>query len=147
VPSQLTDAAVRNVILTWYHGTNAHLPVEELDLLLTPDVEMSYPNRSSPFTGRQAFRDWYADVLTKYFDETHLVESLDIVIAGSQATATVVVRWERREWQTGAARSEYGAFLSRQLFTVVLLENGQVMIQAKHVETFTPTAPVFDIGT
>jgi hypothetical protein len=113
MPSQLTDAAVRNVIVTWYHGTNEHLPVEELKLLLTPDVEMSYPNSPTPIAARQASRDWYADVLAKY----------------------------------GAARSEYGAFLSRQLFTVVLLQDGQIMIQAKNVKTFAPTAPVFDIGT
>ena len=94
--SKLTEDMVRNVILTWYHGTNNHRPVEQLEVLLAPDVEMYYPNRSEPFVGRQAFRDWYADVLARFFDETHIVESWQITIDGAQAMAVVVVRWETR---------------------------------------------------
>jgi hypothetical protein len=143
---QLTDSMVRNVVLTWYHGTNEHMPVERIEVLLAPNVEMSYPNRPDPFIGRQAFRDWYADVLAKYFDESHTVESWDISIEGAQATVVVIVRWERRAWEIGTARSDYRAFLSRQRFSVALLESGQVEITAKRAETFEPTSPVYAVG-
>ena len=143
---ELTDDIVRNVILTWYQGTNDHRPVEQIEALLASDVEMRYPNRPDPFVGRQAFRDWYADVLTKYFDETHLVESWDIAIEGVLATATVVVRWETRAWEVGAARSTYRAYLSRQRFRLARRENGRVEITAKIAESFEPTAPLHGVG-
>lgn len=143
---ELTEDMVRNIILTWYNGTNEHLPVEQIEVLLSPEVEMYYPNRPDPFVGRQAFRDWYADVLAKYFDETHIVESWEISIEGAQATAVVVVRWETRSWEVGAARSEYRAHLSRQRFRVARQEGGQVEILAKIAETFEDTAPIYGIG-
>jgi hypothetical protein len=146
-PARLTEDMVRNIILTWYHGTNEHLPVEQVELLLAPDVEMRYPNRPEPFVGREAFRTWYADVLATYFDETHVVESWQIAIEGAQATATVVVRWETRSWQAGAARSEYRAYLSRQRFRIARREDGGVEITAKIAETFEGTAPLYQVGT
>lgn len=142
----LTDDMVRNVILTWYHGTNEHLPVEQLEPLLAFDVEMRYPNRPEPFVGRQAFRDWYADVLSKYFDETHIVELWDITIGRNQAVAVVVVRWEARSWEVGAVRSNYRAYLSRQRFRFANRENGGCEITAKIVETFEPTSPLYGVG-
>lgn len=143
---RLTEEAVRNVVLTWYHGTNEHLPVEQIEVLLSPNVEMRYPNRPEPFFGREAFRTWYADVLSRYFDETHVVESWDVTVEGAEATAVVVVRWETRQWEVGAARSEYRAYLSRQRFRVVRHDDGRVEIEAKIVETFGPTTPVYGIG-
>lgn len=144
---RLTEDMVRNTILTWYHGTNEHLPVEQIEPLLAPDVQMVYPNRPEPFLGRQAFRDWYADVLTKYFDETHAVESWkEVAIEDSQATAVVVVRWEARSWELGTARSEYRAHLSRQRFHLARRDDGRVEITAKIVESFDATVPIYGVG-
>jgi hypothetical protein len=144
--STLDARAVQNVILTWYHGTNEHLPVEQLQRLLSADVEMRYPNRNEPFVGHEAFHAWYADVLSRYFDETHIVESWDIDTHVDQATAVVIVRWETRAWEPGAARSTYRAYLSRQRFKLVRREDGVVHITAKIVETFDPTTPIYGAG-
>ena len=100
-------------------------------MLLAPDVEMKYPNLPEAFKGRQAFRKWYADVLSKYFDETHQVESWNIAIEGRHATAIVVVRWETRSWEVGAAHSVYRAYLSRQRFQFARRDNGQVEITSE----------------
>ena len=146
-PPPLNESMVKNLILTWYTGTNDHHPVEELLVLLADDVEMRYPFRKDPFTGKDAFRAWYADVLTKFFDETHHVESCDIKTDGNSATAIVVVRWERRTWEPGAVNSHYVASLSRQRFEFSRdPATGRVVIRKKIVETFEPTAPIFGVG-
>jgi hypothetical protein len=142
----LTEEIVRNVIGSWYYATNEHLPVERLESFLTEDVEMRYPNRPEPFFGREAFREWYADVLSKYFDEVHIVEAWDIALNGHSASAVVVVRWETRHWASGAARSEYHAYLSRQRFVIERTNGGAVLIKAKIVETFEETTPIHGLG-
>jgi hypothetical protein len=146
-PPPLNEEMVKNLILTWYSGTNDHRPVGNLVAMLADDVEMRYPNRAEPFTGKEAFKAWYADVLTKFFDETHHVESCEIKTDGNSATATVVVRWERRTWEAGTAQSVYSASLSRQKFEFARNPStGSVVIRKKIVETFEPTAPIFGVG-
>ena len=145
--SVLTDAMVRNVILTWYSSTNEHRPVADLEIMLAEDVHMSYPDRSESITGRAAFREWYAGVLKVYFDEVHEVESWDVKVEENRAVATVIVRWEARSWLEGVARSKYEAFISRQCFEIERsAEDGRAYIRKKNVETFEKTAPLFGIG-
>lgn len=141
---KLDEGQVRNVILNWYHATNEHLPVEDLELMLAENVRMSYPNKPGFIEGIPAFREWYADVLTKFFDETHVVENWDIAIADDSATAVVVVRWETRSWTPGSRTSDYAAYLSGQRFKIVRKStDGRTLIQEKHVETFYPTPAVY----
>lgn len=145
--NRLTEEMVRKVVLTWYSGTNEHRPVEDLTVLLADDVEMRYPNTPDTFTGHDAFKRWYADVLGRFFDETHEVQSFDITLDGNSATALVVVRWEWRSWTVGAARSVYQAVLSRQRIEVGRSpKDGRVLIRKKIVETFEKTAPIFGVG-
>ncbi len=145
--NKLTEAMVRNVVLTWYSSTNEHRPVAEFESLLAEDVEMRYPNTPGPFTGRAAFRKWYDEVLKIYFDETHEVQSWDIKLDGLRAVAVVTVRWEARSWPVGAARSKYEASLSRQRFEIErAATDGRVYIRKKIAETFERTAPIFGVG-
>jgi hypothetical protein len=134
-------------VLTWYASTNDHRPVADFEMLLSEDVEMRYPNKEEPFTGRAAFRKWYDEVLKIFFDETHEVESWDIKIDGNRAVAVVIVRWEARAWPVGAARSQYQASLSRQRFEIERAPgDGRVYIQKKIAETFEKTAPLYGVG-
>jgi hypothetical protein len=143
----LTDKMVRNLVLTWYSGTNEHRPIEELETLLSEDVGMRYPNKKEPMIGRAAFREWYDNVLNLYFDETHEVESWDIKLDGNRAVAVVIVRWENRSWSARAARGKYEAFLSRQRFEIDRsAEDGRVYIRKKIVETFERTSPIYGVG-
>jgi hypothetical protein len=145
--NEFTEKMVRNVILTWYSGTNEHRPVAEIETMLSEDVQMKYPDQPEPLIGKAGFREWYANVLKKYFDETHEVESWNITIDGNQATVTVIVRWEARSWPVGVARSKYEAFLTRQHFMLQRsVENGEVLIREKIAETFEKTAPLYEVG-
>ena len=144
----LTPEQVRNFVMNWYGGTNDHKPVEQLLGMLAEDVVMLYPNRPEPFTGKEAFRSWYADVLRQFFDETHKVEAMDITLLDSNhAEVRVIVRWERRTWPIGEAKSKYEASLSHQRFEIARSPNdGSVCIRKKIVETFEPTAPIFGLA-
>jgi ketosteroid isomerase-like protein len=144
----LTPDQVRNFVTNWYEGTNDHKPVGQLLDMLADDVEMLYPNRPEPFTGKEAFRKWYDDVLQQFFDETHKVEAIDITLLDSNhAEARVTVRWERRSWPVGEAKSKYDASLSHQRFEIARSpDNGRVFIRKKIVETFEPTAPIFGLS-
>jgi hypothetical protein len=147
IKNDLTEAMVRNVILTWYSSTNEHRPVEDFETMLSDDVRMSYPNQPEPIVGRAAFRKWYAGVLNVYFDETHELESCHIRIDENRAEAIVIVRWEARSWPVGAARSKYEATLTRQRFEFERIpDDGRVQICVKNVETFDKVAPIYDVG-
>jgi hypothetical protein len=146
-PSILTKDAVMAVLLTWFHGTNEHVPVEQLETLLAPDVEMHYPNQSGVIVGLPGFRQWYAGVLAQFFDETHVVETADIAIDGDHAVADLTVRWETRSWKVGAARSEYHAYLSHQKIRVGRLGDARVVITSKNVSPLEPTAPLYGVGS
>jgi len=142
----LTERIVKNVVLNWYDGTNNHVPVEDLERMLNSDVRMSYPNTPDLIVGVARFRDWYADVLVKYFDETHVVEWWNITIKGENAEALVIVRRETRSWPPGDAVSKYKAYLSKQRFVIGRNANsGQVAIEEKHVLTFEETAPAYGL--
>ena len=145
--SVLTKDAVLAVLLTWFHGTNEHVPVEQLDVLLAPDVEMHYPNQSDAVVGLPGFREWYAGVLAQFFDETHVVETADIAISGDHAVADLTVRWETRSWKVGSARSEYHAYLSHQKIGLSRHGDGRVVITSKIVGPLEPTAPLYGTGS
>jgi hypothetical protein len=139
----LVDSMVRNLILTWYDGTNEHRPVEELLAILSDEVEMLYLNQEHPFVGHAKFREWYADVLLKYFDETHEVEAWSISVDGARATARVTTRWEARSWIPGEAYSRYEAYLTFQVFEIERrVKDGRVVITKKFVERAERTAPI-----
>ena len=141
------EEMIRRIVLTWYASTNEHRPVEEFETMLSENVEMRYPNKPEPVIGRNAFRSWYANVLQLYFDETHEVESWKVSIDGTSAVAEVIVRWEYRSWQVGAARSKYDAYLSRQRFDMEQnRDSGATFITRKTVLTFDRTTPLYGIG-
>lgn len=146
-PPPLTEEAVKNLMLSWFAATNDHRPVEELLPYLTDDVEMRYPDAPAAFVGKDAFRKWYASALSAYFDETHKVEFWNAKVDGQRASVELVVRWERRMWKAGEARSRYEASLSRQVVEVVRSPvDGGIKICKKAVVSFDRTAPVFDVG-
>jgi hypothetical protein len=143
-PPALSERMVRNLITNWYHSMNDHVPVEDMTKMLADDVQMTYPEVGHPFVGIPAFRDWYAGVVSKYFDQTHQVEKWDIHIDGDLADVALVVRWEHRSWVSGEATSTYAANLSHQRLRIERSpEDGRVLIREKHAIRFEPTSAVY----
>ncbi len=145
---EFREDTVKNFILSWYNGTNEHVPKEQLLVFLSDEVEFRYPNRPEPLFGKPAFLDWYADVLVRFFDETHSVENWKLIeIKGDRAEVEVVVRWEYRTWKVGDAHSEYRANLTHQRWQIGRdAKDGRFYILKKFVEKFEPTAPIFEVG-
>ncbi|OBH98700.1 hypothetical protein [Mycobacterium sp. E2733] len=81
-PPTLDETMVRNLVTDWYRSTNDHLPVEQLVNMLADDMKMTYPNIDEPFTGTPAFKNCYAEVLAKYFNETHRVAVAQRLLVG-----------------------------------------------------------------
>ena len=144
----LTETMVKNVILNWYFVTNEHRPVEELMVLASDDIKFLYPDGSGNQQGHAALRAWYEDALSRYFDETHAIEKWEeIMISGNKATVKLIVRWERREWKPGEARSRYVANLAWQTYDLVRdPDTGRISVSAKIVGKFLPTAPIYGVS-
>ena len=147
-PADFTEPNLKNFILSWYHSTNDHLPKEVLLPFLDEKVEFIYPDTPKPVIGKQAFLDWYARALDQYFDETHTIEKWkSIEIKGDHASVSLVVRWEYRTWKTGEARSEYHANLAHQRWEIQRNPaDGSFKTIKKTVESFEPTAPIYQVG-
>lgn len=143
----LTETMVKNFVLGWYFVTNEHRPVDELLMLANEDIKFVYPDGSGNQQGHAALRAWYEDALSRYFDETHAIENWqEIKISGNQATVKLIVRWERREWKPGDARSRYIANLAWQTYDLVRdPDSGRISVTAKIVDKFIPTAPIYGV--
>lgn len=143
----LTEDMCRTVVLNWYAITNEHRPIEDLLTLADPDIQFRYPDTAGQQSGHQALRDWYAAILLTAFDETHEVERWEsIVIDGDRATLSLIVRWERRTWEPGAARSRYLANLAWQTYELQRdPATGAIRVTAKTVDRFEPTAPIYGV--
>ena len=139
---------VKNVILNWYYVTNEHRPIDELMTLASEDIKFLYPDGSGNQQGHAALRAWYEDALSRYFDETHAIEKWEeIMISGNKATVKLIVRWERREWKPGEARSRYVANLAWQTYDLVRdPDTGRISVSAKIVGKFLPTAPIYGVS-
>lgn len=142
------EDTIKNFILSWYGGTNDHVPKEKLLAFLSEEVEFFYPDRPAPVIGKKAFVDWYENALKNYFDETHYIEKWkSIEIRGERAEVAVVVRWEYRTWKPGEAKSEYHANLAHQRWEIGRdATDGRFVILKKIVEQFDATAPIFGVG-
>ena len=69
------------------------------------------------------------------------------MISGNKATVKLIVRWERREWKPGEARSRYVANLAWQTYDLVRdPDTGRISVSAKIVGKFLPTAPIYGVS-
>lgn len=143
-PDVLTEEQVRNVITGWFATTNEHRPTAELLAFADDDIEFRYPDTPAVQQGHDALRAWYENILNKAFDETHDVVNWEsIKIDGNRATVKLLVRWERREWAAGAARSRYMANFSWQTYELERdPATGRILVTKKTVDKFEPVAPI-----
>ena len=93
-----TQASIQSLAADWYHNLDRHAPAEEYSGLLADDgLELRFPEGT--FRGFAGFRQWYERVLGLFFDEVHVIKSLDLAPgAGPDIQAKVVVHWEASTW-------------------------------------------------
>jgi hypothetical protein len=99
------NARIQSLAANWYQKLDNHAPAEDYASLLADEgLELRFPEGT--FRGSSGFRQWYERVLGLFFDETHVIRSIDPEPgAGPEVTAKVVVRWEASTWTPPEPRS------------------------------------------
>jgi hypothetical protein len=100
-----TPAPIQSLATDWYHKLDNHAPAEDYaPLLAGDDLELRFPEGT--FRGFSGFRQWYERVLGLFFDESHVIKSIDLASGtGPNVEAKVVVHWEASTWTPPDARS------------------------------------------
>ncbi len=136
----LTEPEIRRAVDVWFAKLDVHAPTEEMLPLLAEDtLEMHLPEGLRK--GQKGFITWYEDVTGKFFDEIHVLESLDVKIAtdGSSATVDLVVNWQAHRWAPRSPKSQWLGFDAGQTWVFKRSpRTGQPIIEVYRVTTFDP---------
>lgn len=114
----LTRDQVTQLVDDWFRALDEHAPTEQLLAMLVDDgLEMRMPEIM--LRSDDDFRNWYENtIITRYFDEVHQTESLDISIDGDRADVHLVTHWQARRWNPPAPRSERIDYNATQTWAV-----------------------------
>jgi len=111
--AKVTEQEVRGFVTEWFVKLDEHAPTTAmLPLLLDEELVMRFPEGT--MTGHSGFTQWYEACLNRYFDEKHILHALNIVSHGNSAVVELVVQWQHREWQPGAARTTFHDYFAAQ---------------------------------
>jgi len=136
----LTEPEIRRAVDVWFAKLDVHAPTEEMLPLLAEDtLEMQFPE--GPLKGQKAFITWYEGVTRKFFDEIHVLKSLQVRLApdGSSATVDLVVNWQAHRWAPPSPKSQWLGFDAGQTWVFKRSpRTGQPIIEVYRVTTFDP---------
>lgn len=114
----LSEPEVKQLVDDWYLKLDVHAPISEvLPLLAGETLEMQLPETT--LHGLDEFKTWYDGVIHTFFDEVHIMQTLNITTGAEQADVQLVVRWEASRWNAPAPKSERLAFDAAQRWVVV----------------------------
>jgi ketosteroid isomerase-like protein len=115
----LTADTVRSFAAAWYRALDRHDDVETiLPLMVDDGLKLVFPEATKH--GHAGFRDWYAAVTNRFFDEVHTLREATITSStGDSAQVSVVVNWQAKIWNAPGPRSEWLGFDAYQTWTVV----------------------------
>jgi hypothetical protein len=128
VSNAFTDENIKKFAAAWYLALDNHAPTEELERLLTDDVQMVFPEKTLP--GIADFRAWYAGgkyadgqeapgVINIFFDENHNVVSVERVSgAGETVEVKVVVAWQASWFEKPATKAKRTSLDATQAWTL-----------------------------
>ena len=115
--ASVTESEVRQFVNDWYQKLDVHAPISEiLPLLAGENLEMQLPETT--LHGLDEFNSWYDRIIHTFFDEVHILQTLDITTTRDRAEVQLVVRWEASRWNAPAPKSEKLAFDAAQRWVV-----------------------------
>jgi NADPH-dependent ferric siderophore reductase len=136
----LTNAEVKSLVEHWFFLLDVHADVREvLPLLVDSGLEMRLPEAT--LHNHEEFVSWYEGVIRVFFDEVHVMQSLQISLSEDRSAANIdlVVKWLAKRWSSPAARSEWLGFDVAQHWVVVRSPQTQKpVIRTYTVNTLTP---------
>jgi len=129
---------ITNFVHSWYSRLNDHAPFEEVRAMLSSEsIEMRFPDAT--VTTHPQFEAWYKGVTGTFFNQSHIVQKLEVTINGDTAELAVTVNWRAHTWQPPQAYSAWINAVAGQKWKVVKdPATGNPLIQKYIVETFKP---------
>ena len=101
----ITLEQIKSVVAAWYLALDQHDPIESCyKLLADRDLNMQFPD--GDIRDQASFKKWYDRVTNLFFDESHVVQSVEADIKGDEAVVRVIVGWQASWWEAPAAKSK-----------------------------------------
>lgn len=138
--SPSTETQVKRLVEQWYFLLDAHADVQALLPLLAHErLEMIFPETT--IRSKEEFTDWYQGVVRSFFDEIHILQTLEISLStdGIRAEVQLVVKWLARRWRAPVPRSEWLGFDAFQRWLIVT-QSDKLVIQRYIVDELRPLA-------
>ena len=114
--SAISTELINSFVAAWYKALDQHVSSSDCARLVAEDnLEMVFPEKT--LHGVKDFLAWYAGgsysdgtkapgVINLFFDENHIVVSVDAKISGEQAILDVVVAWQASWFEAPSAKSK-----------------------------------------
>ena len=113
----LTEDQIRKFVNAWYLALDQHAPIEVCNnMLADKGLNVRFPD--GDIHDLASFKVWYDRVTNLFFDENHVVQSVECVISGDEAVVNIVVGWQASWWEAPAAKSKRVSMDATQRWTV-----------------------------
>jgi hypothetical protein len=113
----ITLEQIKRLVAAWYLALDQHDPIESCYRLLADrDLNVQFPD--GDIRDQAGFKQWYDRVTNLFFDESHVVQSVEAEIKGDEADIMVIVGWQASWWEAPAAKSKRVSMDATQAWTV-----------------------------
>jgi len=113
----ITQEQVKRLVAAWYLALDQHDPIETCySMLADRDLNVQFPD--GDIRDHAGFKKWYDRVTNLFFDENHVVQSVEAQVKGDEADLRVVVGWQASWWEAPAAKSKRVSMDATQTWTV-----------------------------
>ncbi len=113
----LSVQEVETFVKAWYNFLDIHAPqVDFINMVSDEELFMVFPEAT--LEGVAAFEGWYQGVIRIFFDEVHIVKTVESQINGETAEVKIVVQWEASKWNPPARYSDRIKLDAYQTWTV-----------------------------
>jgi hypothetical protein len=113
----ITLDQIKRFVAAWYLALDQHAPIEGCYAMLADEgLNVQFPD--GDIHDMPSFKKWYDRVTNLFFDENHVVQTVDADIRGDEAELIVVVGWQASWWEPPAAKSKRVSMDATQKWTV-----------------------------
>ncbi len=113
----ITLEQIKRLVAAWYLALDQHDPIANCYALLADQgLNVQFPD--GDIRDHAGFKKWYDRVTNLFFDESHVVQSVEAEIKGDAADIRVVVGWQASWWEAPAAKSKRVSMDATQAWTV-----------------------------
>lgn len=101
----ITQDQIERFVAAWYLALDQHDPIQTCYAMLADrDLNVQFPD--GDIRDMTSFKGWYDRVINLFFDENHVVQSVEADIKDDEAELVVVVGWQASWWEPPAAKSK-----------------------------------------